>query len=101
MIGVVAATAKVECLDAANCDTGLPTIAASQANLQSILQIVFGIIAVVAVVIIVIWGGLRLITEGSNPQQAAKARNTIIYATAGLVIALSGELIVSFVLNRL
>jgi len=95
-------SAKVNCIQGSSvCDTGLPQVGASSANLQSILQILFGILAVLAVVIIVVWGGLRLISEGSNPQQAAKARNTIIYATVGLVIAISGEIIVSFVLNRL
>lgn len=96
------ATATVNCIQGSNsCDTGLPQVVASSANLQSILQILFGILAVMAVIIIVVWGGLRLISEGSNPQQAAKARNTIIYGTIGLVIAISGEIIVSFVLNRL
>jgi hypothetical protein len=95
-------SAKINCIQGASvCDTGLPQVTASAANLQSILQVIFGVLAVVAVIIIVVWGGLRLISEGGNPQQAAKARNTIIYATIGLVIAISGEIIVSFVLNRL
>jgi hypothetical protein len=95
-------TAKVNCIQASiPCETGLPKVTANSANLQAILQITFGVLAIMAVVIIVVWGGLRLIAEGNNPQQVTKARNTIIYATVGLVIAISGELIVSFVLNRL
>lgn len=97
---LAAAGATVDC-GGTTCNTGLPVIGASSANLQIILQIVFGILAVVAVVIIVVWGGLRFITEGNNPQAVIKARNTIIYATVGLIIAISGEFIVSFVLGRI
>lgn len=92
-------TGKANCLQSVKCDTGLPVIAANNVSLQNILQLVFGILAVVAVLIITI-AGLRFIAESTNPQETARARNTIIYAVVGLVIALSGELIVSFVLGR-
>lgn len=98
-----AASSKVNCLEGTNdanlCDTGLPAINANTANVQTMLQLLFGILAVIAVIIIVI-AGIRFITESTNPQETAKARNAIIYAVVGLAIALSGQLIVTFVLNR-
>lgn len=95
-----AGTAQVNCLRGQVCDTGLPTIAANSSQLQVILQLLFGVLAVIAVIVITI-AGLRFIFESTNPQETARARNTIIYAVIGLVIALSGEAIVSFVLDRL
>ena len=82
-----------------DCSTGLPVVDASSANLQTILRNVFGILAVVAVLFIVI-AALKFITAQGNPQETAKARMTIIYALVGLVIAISAEVIVAFVLNR-
>ena len=82
-------------------DTGLPNVAASKSQISSVLQIVFGVIGVVAVVYIIL-AGLKLMTSlGGNPEAAKKARNTIIYASIGLVIAISAEVIVTFVLNNL
>ena len=103
-LGTLADTATANCLEGRSaaqlCDTGLPKIAASSGQLQIVLQILFGILAVIAVLIVTI-AGLRFIFESSNPQETARARNTIIYAAIGLIIALSGEAIVSFILGRL
>ena len=82
-----------------SCDTGLPKIGASPDELKTILQLTFGIVSAIAVLIIVI-GGFRFVLSEGNPENAAKARETIIYALVGLAIALSAEAIVSFVLNR-
>jgi hypothetical protein len=90
----------VNCLGNAQCETGLPKVDANNANLQQILQIVFGVIGVVAVIVIM-WAGLKFITAQGNPQEAAKARMTIIYAVIGLILAISAEVIVTFVLNNI
>lgn len=95
-----ATTAYVQsCPQGADCDTGLPKINGGSDQLQHILQLAFGIIAVVAVLFVVI-GGLRLVISEGNPQDTAKARNTIIYAVVGLIIAITAEALVTFVLNR-
>lgn len=73
----------------------------SSGQITQILQIAFGVIGVIAVIIIII-GGIQLMTSlGGNPEAAKKARNTVVYAALGLVIAISAELIVTFVLNKL
>jgi len=82
------------------CDTGLPTVGAETSELQTILQIVFAILAAVAVLVVIL-GGLRFITSQGNPQETTKARDTIIYAGIGLVVALLAGAIVSFVLKGL
>ena len=80
--------------------TNLPTAAASSDNLQNLLQIAFGILAAVAVLMIVI-AGLSFVSAEGDPQKVAKARNTIIYALIGLVVAVIAEAIVTFVLGGL
>ena len=68
-------------------------------NVQLILQIVFGAIAAAALVYIII-AALQYVTSQGDPQGTARAKNTIIYALVGLAVALSSELIVTFVLNN-
>ncbi len=90
--------------DGGLCDnnpTGLPQVKADSIQITAVLQIVFGIIGVVALVMIIL-AGLQLVTSaGDNPEAAAKARGTIIYAVLGLIVAISAEVIVTFVLGRL
>lgn len=81
-------------------DTGLPGSAVTNGTISNLLQIAFGIIGVVAVLYIVI-AALQLITSGGNPESAKKARETIIYAVIGLIVAVSAEAIVTFFLNNL
>lgn len=83
-----------------NCDTHIPTVGASPNSIQVILQLVFGVIGAVALVWVII-AGLQFVTSQGDPQSAAKARQTVIYAVIGLVVALSAEVIVKFVLGRI
>ena len=80
--------------------TGLPKIKANDGQITAILQIAFGVIGVIALVIIIL-AGLQLTVSVGNPEAAAKARKTLIYAVLGLIVAISAELIVTFVLNKL
>jgi hypothetical protein len=52
-------------------------------------------------VIMIIVAGLRYVTSNGDPQTASKAKNTIIYAIIGLVIAILSYAIVNFVLSQL
>ncbi len=82
-----------------NCDTNLPQISASTDTVQNALRLAFGIIGTIAVIMIVI-SGIRYVLSQGDPQTVAKARQSIIYALIGLVVALSAELIVTFVLGK-
>lgn len=79
--------------------TNLPQGSASGSGLHSLLQIFIATLAAIAVLIIII-AALNFVTSGDDPQKVAKARNTIVYALAGLVIAVSAEAIVTFVLGN-
>jgi len=78
----------------------LPTVTADNATVSNIMAIAFGIIGALAVLIIVI-SGLRYILSAGDPQKTATAREGIIYALAGLAVAISAEAIVAFVVRRL
>lgn len=84
--------------------TDLPQVSASGGSgsndVQIILQLVFAAIGAMALIIIVV-AAIQFITSGGEPQETAKARSTIIYAAVGLLLALSAEVIVTFVLNSI
>ncbi len=80
-------------------DLGLPNVQATKSTLQSILGTVFFVIGALSVVMI-IFGGIRYITSAGNPDNVSKAKNTIIYAIVGLLVALAGYAIVTFIIGR-
>jgi hypothetical protein len=50
---------------------------------------------------VIVIAGLQMIISGGEPQKVAKARQTIIYAIVGLIVAIFGQFIVGFILERL
>lgn len=58
------------------------------------------IIGAVAVLMIII-GGLRYVTSNGDPAQLTGAKNTIMYAAIGLVIAAMANAVVNFVLTNI
>lgn len=101
IFGDADATAEANCGNgpANPCKTGLPKLDATTIQLQHGLEIVFGALAAVSVLMIVV-AGLRFVTAQGNPNEIAKARKTIIYAVAGLAVSLSSEAIVALVLGK-
>jgi len=76
----------------------LPQISASHASLQVILQLFFGVVGALAVLFVVI-GGFRYIISDGDPRSAAEGKKTIIFAAVGLIVAVSGEALVIWVLK--
>lgn len=64
------------------------------------LQIFVVILGITAVVVFMI-NGLKLITSGGDANAVKTARNGVLYAIIGLVIAMSGQLIVSLILSKI
>lgn len=63
----------------------------------NLLSIVVGIAAVLAIMV----AGLKFITSGSNPQQVTVAREMVLYAVVGLIVAALAQLLIRFVLGKL
>lgn len=79
---------------------GLPDAKADPATLQKILQIVFTTIGAISV-LVVAYGGFKYVISQGNPQETAKAKDTILYAMVGLAVAIFANVIVSFVASKL
>lgn len=65
-------------------------------NVVNIISIAVGIAAVIMIII----GGFRYVTSGGSQEGVKSAKNTILYALTGLVIAALAQVIVRFVLHK-
>lgn len=67
---------------------------------NQITSIALGVIGAVSVIML-IWGGLRYIISGGDSKKITDAKNTILYAIIGLIIAMLSYAIIHFVLNSI
>ncbi|MBI3889824.1 hypothetical protein HY312_04625 [Candidatus Saccharibacteria bacterium] len=65
-------------------------------NVINILLFIVGVIAVIAIVI----GGIRYTTSNGDSSQTKAAKDTILYAVVGLVVAILAFAIVNFVVTQ-
>jgi hypothetical protein len=63
-----------------------------------VINIILSILGIIAVIMIII-GGIRYTTSGGDSAGLKNARDTIVYAVVGLVIAILSFAIVNFVLD--
>lgn len=68
--------------------------------LKTVINLLLTIVGVISVIMIII-GGIRFATSAGDAAQAKGARETVIYAVVGLVIAIMSIAIVNFVLDKL
>ena len=68
-------------------------------TLKTVINLLSTIVGVAAVIMVII-GGFRYVTSNGDSATTASARNTIIYALVGLVLAAFGQVLVQFVLER-
>ena len=66
-------------------------------RLISILSIIVGIAAVIVIMV----AGMKYITSGSNAQDVNTAREMIIYAAVGLILAAAAQIIVRLFLFKI
>ena len=69
-----------------------------QVTVSGILNVVFGIIAIVSVAFIIV-GGVNYSMSQGDSSKIKKAKDTIIYGVIGLVVSLLAFAIVNFVLK--
>lgn len=79
---------------------GVPKAEITSDGLNSFLQWLFGVFAVVAVLIIGI-AAFRIVISRGNSQDVGRSRDAIIYASIGLIISLAAFIIVTFVVERI
>lgn len=66
--------------------------------IKGVVQILSYIIGIVAVIVIIIQG-FRFITSGGDPNTITSARNAILYAVVGIILAIAAQLIVHYVIG--
>jgi hypothetical protein len=62
-----------------------------------LIAIVVGIAAVIMIIV----GGIQYVTSSGDPTNVTNAKNTVLYAIIGLVVALLAQGIITFVLEKL
>ena len=67
-------------------------------NFKDIINVLLYIIGAIAVIMIVV-GGLRYVLSGGDSSAVTGAKNTILYAVVGLIVALLAYAIVNFVVT--
>ena len=68
--------------------------------IQKIINLLLIVIGIIAVIMIII-GGIKYTTSNGDQAQVTSAKNTILYAVVGLVVAIMAYAIVNFVLRAL
>ena len=66
-------------------------------KISSVLLFIVGAIAVIMIVI----GGLRYVVSGGDASQVQSAKNTILYALVGIIVAILAYAAVNFVIGAL
>ena len=66
-------------------------------NLANTILYIVGLVSVV----MLIFGGLRYVVSGGDSKKVTDAKNTVLYAIIGLIIAILSYAIVNFVLNAI
>jgi hypothetical protein len=74
---------------------GAPTLGSQLKNVINVLMFILGAIAVIMIVI----GGIRYATSNGDSGSTKSAKDTVLYAVIGLIVALMAYAIVNFVLD--
>jgi len=91
---------QLKTLDSESCDTTKDSAGVFQGIVKPIIQTLILIIGGIAVVVIVI-GGLMYVLSAGDANNVKRAKDTIMYAAIGLIVALIAQTIVSFVIGAL
>lgn len=86
---------------AKNCGpSGAKRVCGLEDFIQSIINILLFVIGAVSVIVIII-GGIRYVLSAGDSSQVTAAKNTVLYAVVGLIVAIMAYAIVDFVVDKL
>ena len=86
--------------EAARADSMPTELIGPEGVFTRIANVVLYIVGAISVIMLV-WGGVRYIISGGDSKKITDAKNTILYAIIGLIIAVLAFAIVNFVLNAI
>jgi hypothetical protein len=99
-------TTNLSLSSGANCAQGNDTPTSlfgdgsDQGIFKTIVNIMLFLVGAVAVIML-IFGGIRYVTSGGAQDQVTAAKNTIMYAIIGIVVAILAFAVVNFVIGGL
>lgn len=86
--------------DAAVCQaSSTDTSTQAQSMVATVINIILFIVGIIAVIMIIV-GGIRYVLSGGDASGVQGAKNTILYAVIGLVVALLAFAIVNFLVAQ-
>lgn len=89
-----------QCIDQGLTASGASTTPNSLSSiLTTVTNILLFLMGAVSVIMVII-GGFRYVTSQGDQTQMQSAKNTILYAVVGLIVAIAAYAIVSFVINQ-
>jgi hypothetical protein len=68
--------------------------------LNGVINIITAIAGFVAVIMIIV-AGFQMITSSGKPEKISTARNTIIYASVGLIVIALARIIIGFIISKI
>ena len=83
--------------DSAICKKGSVTVPGFIKILVNTLLFILGVVAVIVIII----AGIFYATSSGNPNQVTQAKNTLLYAVVGLIVATLAYAIVNFVITSI
>ncbi len=98
--GNVSALTLQEGAEAARCEGCPRDLFGDTGVFKQITNTVLYIVGIVAVIMLII-GGIRYVISGGDSKKVTDAKNTVLYAIIGLVIAFLAYAIVNFVISAL
>lgn len=100
MVPEVSALTLQEGAEAAKCDGCPSDLFGETGAFRQITNTILYIVGVIAVIMLII-GGIRYVISGGDAKKVTDAKNTVLYAIIGLVIAVFAYAIVNFVITSL
>ena len=96
----VSAITLREGAEAARCDGCPSDLFGNTGVFKQITNTILYIVGIIAVVMLII-GGIKYVVSGGDSKKVTDAKNTVLYAIIGLVIAFLAFAIVNFVITAL
>ena len=96
----VSAMTLQEGAEAARCDQCPKDLFGNAGVFKQITNTVLYIVGIIAVVMLIV-GGIKYLLSGGDAKKVTDAKNTVLYAIIGLVIAFLAYAIVNFVITAL
>ena len=86
--------------EAAKCDDCPSDLFGETGAFRQITNTILYIVGIIAVIMLII-GGIKYVISGGDSKKVTDAKNTVLYAIIGLVIAVFAYAIVNFVISSL